>query len=466
MRTTTLALALLTWWASTAQTAQTSGRPNVLVILADDQGYADLGVQGCKDIPTPNIDSLAQHGIRCTSGYVSGPYCSPTRAGLMTGRYQQRYGHEFNPGPAATAASDFGLPLGETTLADRLQAAGYSTALVGKWHLGYAARFHPEKRGFQQYFGFLGGAHSYLDWKADANNPILRGTAPVIEPTYLTDAFKREAVAYLQRQKQERKPFFLYLAFNAVHTPLQATQQYLDRFGSIADRRRRTYAAMTAAMDDAVGDVLKALRKAGQEENTLIFYLSDNGGPPANASNNFPLRGHKAQTLEGGIRVPWIVQWKGHLPAGKTYDQPVIQLDICATALAAAGVRITPEMKLDGVNLLPYLNGKNRQPPHQALFWRFGRQMAIRMGDWKLVRHNLSEELELYNLKDDIGERKDLAKDKPDKLKELKAAWDQWDSTLVAPRWGGPGKAKQAKAKDAKQEKQGKQGKKRAKPKT
>lgn len=455
-----LALALLTWWALPAQAGEAARRPNVLVILADDQGYADLGVQGCKDIPTPNIDSLARSGIRCTSGYVSGPYCSPTRAGLMTGRYQQRYGHEFNPGPAATAAADFGLPLGETTLADRLKAAGYSTALVGKWHLGFAERFHPEKRGFQQHFGFLGGAHSYRDWEADASNPILRGTAPVVEPTYLTDAFGREAVAYIERHKQQREPFFLYLAFNAVHMPLQATEKYLERFRSIADPRRRTYAAMTAAMDDAVGRVLTTLRETGQEENTLIFYLSDNGGPPANASSNFPLRGYKAQTLEGGIRVPWIVQWKGHLPAGKTYGQPVIQLDVYATALAAAGVTITPEMKLDGVNLLPYLQGENRQPPHRALYWRFGRQMAVRMGDWKLVRHSQSDELELYNLKDDVGESKDLAKDKPDKLKELQAAWDQWDSTLVAPSWGGQGKAKQGRAKE------GKQGKKRAKPKT
>jgi len=442
--------------------AETAKRPNVLVIVADDQGYADLGVQGCKDIPTPHIDSLAKSGIRCTSGYVSGTYCSPTRAGLATGRYQERFGHEFNPGPAATAGPDVGLPLTETTLADRLKAAGYSTGIVGKWHLGYAEKFYPQKRGFEEYFGFLGGAHSYLDWEGDARNPILRGQAPVVEQTYLTDAFGREALAYLERHKQQAKPFFLYLAFNAVHMPLEATQKYLERFNSIDDPRRRTYAAMTSAMDDAVGEVLKRLRESGLEENTLIFYVSDNGGPPVNASNNFPLRGYKAQTLEGGIRVPWIVRWKGHLPAGKTYDHPVIQLDIHATALAAAGVEITPEMKLDGVNLLPYLRDDNREPPHQALYWRFGRQMAIRMGDWKLVRHNQSDELELYNLKDDIGESKDLAKSNPDKLNELKAAWDKWNGTLVEPRWGAPARVK-PKAKQGKEGKQGKQGKPRAK---
>jgi len=438
--------------------AQPARRPNILVIVADDQGFADLGVQGCKDIPTPHIDSLASSGIRCTSGYVSGPYCSPTRAGLMAGRYQERFGHEFNPGPAATAGAEVGLPLTETTLAERLKAAGYATGIVGKWHLGYAEKFHPQKRGFEEYFGFLGGAHSYIDWEGDTRNRILRGDAPVVEQTYLTDAFGREALAYLERHKGQDKPFFLYLAFNAVHLPLQATQKYLDRFSAITDPRRRTYAAMTSAMDDAVGEVLKKVRQTGLEENTLIFYISDNGGPPANASSNAPLRGHKAQTLEGGIRVPWIVQWKGHLPAGKTYDQPVIQLDIYATALAVAGVKITPDMKLDGVNLLPYLKGEDTRPPHEALYWRFGRQMAIRLGDWKLVRHNLSDEMELYNLRDDIGESKDLAKSNPEKLNELKAAWDKWNSTLVEPRWGGPNMAK--KAKPAGQAKEGRKAKK------
>lgn len=417
--------------------AQARQRPNILVIVADDQGYHDLGCQGCKDIPTPHIDSIARNGVRCTNGYVSGPYCSPTRAALMTGRYQQRYGHEFNPGPAARPGENIGLSLKETTLADWLKAAGYATGMVGKWHLGYEEQFHPLKRGFEEYFGFLGGAHSYLDWEA-RRQPILRGTAPVVEQTYLTDAFGREAVAYLDRHAKGDKPFFLYLAFNAVHLPLEATPKYLERFKSIADMKHRTYAAMTSAMDDAVGRVLAKLRERGLEENTLIFYISDNGGPPANTSSNFPLRGHKAQTLEGGIRVPWMVQWKGHLPAGKTYDQPVIQLDIHASALAAAGVTPPAEAKLDGVNLLPYLKGDQAGAPHQALYWRFGRQMAIRMGDWKLVRHNQSQDKELYNLAKDIGESHNLAAAHPEKVKELQAAWDRWNAELVPPSWGPP----------------------------
>ncbi len=438
-------LASLIASAGAALAADTK-RPNIIIIVADDQGYADVGVQGCKDIPTPNIDSIAKNGMRCTSGYVSCPYCSPTRAGLMTGRYQNRYGHEFNPGPAANAPKIFGLPLTETTLADRLKAAGYSTGMVGKWHLGYEPQFHPLKRGFDEYFGFLGGAHSYLDSEADPTNRILRGTTPVVEPSYLTDAFAREGVAFVERHKSDGKPFFLYWMFNAVHNPLHATEKYLKRFSGIADERRRTYAAMSSAMDDAIGAMLQKLRDTGLEENTLIFYVSDNGGPPVNGSNNGQLRGFKAQMLEGGIRVPYFVQWKGQLPSGKTYDHPVIQLDFYATALAAAGVEIKPEMKLDGVNLLPFLKGENSAAPHDVLYWRFGPQMALRKGDWKLVRHRQSDEVELYNLAQDIGESKNLASAQPQLLKELQAAWDKWNATLEEPRWtanaANPKKAK------------------------
>lgn len=422
---------------ATTVTAQAK-QPNIILIVADDQGYADIGVQGCKDIPTPNIDSLAKNGVRCTSGYVSGPYCSPTRAGLITGRYQQRFGHEFNPGPAQTADDDFGLSLNETPLPQRLKQAGYSTGMVGKWHLGYTAKYHPLKRGFDEFFGFLGGAHSYLNWGADSANPILRGTEPVAENTYLTDAFGREGTSFIERHGKQDKPFFLYWTFNSVHGPLDAHPKYLERFASIADEKRRTYATMTVAMDDAIGLALAKLRELKIEENTLIFYVSDNGGPPINASNNGALRGHKAQTLEGGIRVPYMVQWKGTLPAGKTYEQPVIQLDMNATALAAAGVAITPDMKLDGVNLLPYLKGENAAAPHDALYWRFGPQTAIRMGDWKLVRHNDGTELELYNLKNDIGESKNLATTQPQKFEELKTAWDKWNAQLVAAKWNAP----------------------------
>ena len=416
-------------------------KPNILIIVGDDMGYADIGVHGCKDIPTPHIDSIAKNGIRCTSGYVSGPYCSPTRAGLMTGRYQQRFGHEFNPGPNPVQA--FGLPLTEVTLADKLKAVGYATGMVGKWHLGNDPKFNPVNRGFQEYFGFLGGAHQYFPPREGAKGPqvapILRGLERVDEKEYLTDAFAREAVAYID--KHQKEPFFLYLTFNAVHTPMQATDKYRDRFKDVADEKRRTYCGMMSAMDDAIGSVLKKLDDARLTENTLVCFISDNGGPPVNASSNGPLHGFKAQTWEGGIRVPYLVQWKGKLPAGKTYDQPVIQLDLHSTALAAAGIKSEEQkVKLDGVNLLPHLSGEVASPPHDALYWRFGEQTAIRSGNHKLVKaRGGSGDWELYDLAADLGETKNLAAEKPDVAKVLIAKYDAWNAHNVKPLWGAPG---------------------------
>jgi len=446
----TLSRLLLVALLFCAAGVEAAGRkPNILVILADDLGYGELSCQGfTPQIPTPNIDSIAKNGVRFTSGYVSGPYCSPTRAGLMTGRYQQRYGHEFNPGPAEAAVPTFGLALTETTLGDRFKAAGYATGWFGKSHLGYAPQFHPLKRGFDEYFGFLGGAHDYLDAASDRANPILRGTTPVSSIDYTTDAFGREAVAFVERHKNE--PWFCYLPFNAVHAPLESLEKYLSRFAGVENTKRRTFCAMLSAMDDAVGAVLAKIREHKLEENTLIIFFSDNGGPTASTtSGNGPLRGFKAQTWEGGIRIPFMLQWKGNLPAGIVDDRPVIQLDILPTALAAAGVAVRPEWKLDGVNLLPYLTGKKSGAPHAALYWRFGQQIAIRMGDWKLVKgvgskgiegaerfgKASTQDAELYNLAQDIGEKSNLADKEPAQFKELAAAWDKWNSELVDPKW-------------------------------
>lgn len=417
-------------------------KPNIIIIVADDLGYADLGVQGCKDFHTPHIDSIAKNGIRCTSGYVSGPYCSPTRAGLLTGRYQQRFGHEFNPGPAGNNSPAFGLSLDETPLPQFLKSAGYKTGMVGKWHLGSTVKFNPINRGFDEYFGFLGGANSYI-----SGENIVRGTKPVQEHEYLTDAFAREAVAYVDKNKKD--PFFLYLTFNAVHTPLHESPKHQLEIDKIPNKNRRIYASMLFAMDDAVGKLLAKLEKENIAENTLIFFISDNGGPEGvNFSDNGPLRGVKATTWEGGVRVPFFVQWKSVLPQGKTFDNPVIQLDILPTVLAATGGEYSHKKKLDGVNLLPYLKGENKEPPHDALFWRFGAQMAIRMGDWKLtkapgddIKFNRSdlpsaEGSHLFNLKDDIGESKNIASANPEKVKALTEAWNQWNKELVKPSWG------------------------------
>jgi len=418
-----------------------SPRPNILFIVGDDMGYSDVGFQGCKDIPTPNLDALAASGVRFTSGYVSGPYCSPTRAGLMTGRYQTRFGHEFNP-----AQGNSGLPLTERTIADRLKAAGYVTGLVGKWHLGAQPEFHPQKRGFDEFYGFLGGAHDYFK-----SAGILRGTEQVTELDYTTDAFGREAVAFIERHKGE--PWFLYLAFNAVHTPMQASDERLAKFPDEADGRRRTYDAMMLAMDDAIGRVKKKLVETGLEQNTLVCFISDNGGPTMpgttiNGSRNNPLRGSKRTTLEGGIRVPFVISWPGHLKSG-VFTRPAIQLDLTATALAAAGVQVDRDSELDGVNLLPFLTGGKAGAPHDALCWRFGQQMAIRLGDYKLVRYDSNADTltgarnqpvtatKLYNLVADIGETKDLAPALPDKVKELQSRWDTWNVANIKPLWGG-----------------------------
>lgn len=433
--------------------AAEGSKPNIIVIVADDLGYADLGIQGCKDVPTPNIDSIGKGGVRFTNGYVSCPVCSPTRAGLMTGRYQQRFGHEFNPGPSA--APNFGLPLDEVTIADRLKTCGYRTGLVGKWHLGNKPEFHPMKRGFDEFYGFLPGAHQYQNLTKTMPSPILRGTEAIDEKEYLTDAFGREAAAYIDRNHD--KPFLLMLTFNAVHTPQQVPEKYLKRFESIKDAKRKNMAAMLSAMDDNVGRVLERLREHKIEDNTLIFFHSDNGGPTAgNGSLNTPLQGFKGNVLEGGIRIPYLVKWPGHIPAGKVVDNPVIQLDIHATALAAAGYTgsIAAAKKLDGVDLVPFLDGKATGKPHEVLYWRFGDSHAVRKGNYKLLHNPQGDRL--FDLAADIGETKDISKDKPEVFEELKKLYAEWDKQLVAPKWERQAKPKKKKRPAARKRRQAK----------
>jgi arylsulfatase A-like enzyme len=451
--------------------AQSATRPNIVLIVVDDFGFGDLSIHGCKDIPTPQMDALAKGGVRCTQGYISAPQCSPTRAGLMTGRYQQRFGHEYNSAPL-----DSGLSLKETTLASRLKAAGYKTGLVGKWHLGSDEQHHPMSRGFDEFYGFLGGANPYLPQSPTGTVPrIMRGREAIAEKQFLTEAFGREATAFIDRHQKE--PFFLYLAFNATHGPMQATEKYLARFASIRDENRRTYAAMTAALDYAVGEVLAKLKVSRLEENTLVFLHSDNGGPTdVNASRNDPFRGVKGEVLEGGIRTPFFVKWPAKLPAGKTYDRPVIQLDIHPTALAAAGVSLAADAKpLDGVNLLPFLAGDRAGDAHETLYWRFlfpagqtdRHKWAIRQGDWKLftdtagnrvAKNDASrkEGVKLVHLATDVREEKDLTQEHPEKARELKALWDKWNAQLMPPGGDNPTPPKEAEAKAAKKAKRGK----------
>lgn len=433
-------------------------KPNVLILFSDDQGSADLSCQGSKDIPTPNIDSLAKNGVRCTQGYVSSCMCSPSRAGLLTGRSQSRFGHEINwEGRDDTGVR--GLPVTERTLADHLKAAGYRTGCVGKWHLGDVAKFHPKQRGFDEYFGHIGGSHDYFASKDGGKGGTYAlegwdGKPFEFENDYLTDINGRAACEFI-RKSDAAKPWFLYVAFNAPHGPLQASEKYLSRFAGIADEKRRTYAAMVSALDDAVGAILGELKARGMEDNTLIFFLSDNGGPlDRNGSLNTPLSGEKGFMLEGGIRTPYLVQWKAKLPAGKVYEQPVSSLDIAATAIEAAaesrtGFQPVPnELKarstLDGVNLIPYFTGEKEGRPHEALYWRMTARgiWAIRMGDWKLVTHNGWHELpvakpkpRLIHLASDPGELHDLSEKEPAKLAELQNAYNAWAATLPEPLW-------------------------------
>jgi len=420
--------------AGTGQTKRSAKkRPNIIVIVSDDMGYADIGCQGCKDIATPNIDSVAQKGVRFTNGYVSCPVCSPTRAGLATGRYQQRFGHEYNTGPPPSGLDEHvGLPLTEVTIADVLKSAGYVTGAVGKWHLGMAPHFHPFKRGYDEFFGFLHGGHSYIDPGLGTFNPILRGTEPVDEKEYLTDAFSREAVAFVERHKSET--FLLYLAYNAVHTPLQGPERYKDSFKDITNAKRRVYAGMLRAMDEGIGALLAKLTELGIEDDTLVVFINDNGGPtPANGSDNGPLRATKGTMYEGGIRVPFMVQWPGRLKAGQVYEHPVIALDILPTVAAAAGADLPKDRKIDGVNLLPYLMGKSKQPPHEMLFWRRGQNYAARKGNFKLVK--MDGETELYDLASDIGESRDLSSQRPEVLEQMQKAYEKWNSQMIEPVW-------------------------------
>ncbi len=469
------------WKAARGATRSTGetlrNRPNILLICVDDVGYGEFGFQGrATDVPTPHIDSLARHGVRFTNGYVTASYCSPSRAGLLTGRAQTRFGHELNPTGPHNLAPTAGLPRSEITLARHLRAVGYATGLVGKWHLGGADGFHPLDHGFDEFYGFLHEGHFYapppydavtsflrkkalpdgagpyeVDGKTiyynlnnrdeppyDRDNPILRGRQPIQEKAYLTDALTRESIAFIERHPNE--PFFLYLAYNAVHSPMQGADPYMKRFEHIADKHRRVFAAMMSNLDDSVGAVLETLRRLNLEDNTLIVFLSDNGGPTAElTSSNAPLRGGKGSLYEGGVRVPFVMQWKSRLPGGRVYDPPILSTDIFATAAAAAETPLPADRVMDGVDLTPYLAEDRNTPPHASLYWRMGARGALRKGDWKIVGEQKTQQesmrFELYNLAHDLGETTNLADKHPQVLNQLIAEWERLNQEMVPPLW-------------------------------
>jgi arylsulfatase A-like enzyme len=451
------AAARLSWAAlglaaiAPAAPAASAAKPNILLIVSDDHGYADAGFQGAKDLPTPHLDRLAAAGVRFTNGYVSHPFCSPTRAGLMTGRYQQRFGHERNPFYDPKDPRE-GLPLTETMLPARLQPAGYATGWIGKWHLGATPELKPERRGFAETYGFVGGGHRFREWKENSaveyQVPIERNGRPVEAPAHLTTAFGREAAAFVRRHVAE--PWFLYLAFNAPHNPHEPTPERLAQFAAIADPVRQKYAAQLSLMDDAIGETVAALRATGQEQRTLVFFFSDNGGPVGiNGSDNTPLRGAKGSVYEGGVRVPFLLAWPEKLGAGRVDDRPVSSLDVMATALAAAGVPMPADRKYDSIDLVPYASGARTGAPHERLFWRNAALLAVREGNWKLVR-GAGPGDELYDLAADVGEKNNLAEAQPAVAARLAAALEAWNRELIEPAFqGATGRAGKAKKKGA-----------------
>jgi arylsulfatase A-like enzyme len=319
-------------------------------------------------------------------------------------------------------------------MADVFRKAGYATGIVGKWHLGMEEEFHPLERGFDEFFGFRHGGHAYFEAKARKRNrdPLMRGREAVEEKEYLTDAFGREAADFVRRHAKE--PWFLYLSFNAVHTPMQAKPEDEKRFAAIEDGKRRTYAGMLFAMDRAVGTVLAEVEKQGLAKDTLVVFLGDNGGPTSTTtSRNAPLRGEKGQLYEGGIRVPFLMRLDGRIPAGKVVSHPVSSLDVLPTALAAAGIAPGKDARRDGVDLLPLLTGKTEEAPHEALFFRTGNQSAVRWGRWKLVtRRGVTE---LFDLAHDVGESFDFLESEPDVAAKMRALYAEWEKGTVPAKW-------------------------------
>ena len=463
-------------------------RPNIIIIMADDLGKSEVSIYGNSNVPTPHIDSIALEGVNFTEGYITSPICSPSRAGLITGRYQQRFGYEVQPHdryprnmleflgfkyfvdtdgwnlpdldeisyPDQVNIDRQGLPPSEITIGELFQAYGYKTAMIGKWHLGYGEHAQPHKRGFDYTFGFyeayswyvndmgndevIGHHHDlfidpYIWGKERTGTAAITRNGQVIEDEgYLTDRIAEESVSFIEEYKDQ--PFLLYVPFNAPHTPFQVTRKYYDRFPGIADHNKRVYYAMISALDDAVGMITQKIKEEKLEENTLIFFLSDNGGATyTQATTNHPLKGGKMSDFEGGLNIPLMMKWQGHIEGGTVYSKPISSLDIFSTACAAAGI-ITPKDRLyDGVDLIPFVNGQVGDEPHKAIFWRAEYNKIMRKGKWKLIMNDLSGYQLLYNLESDKIESKNLSSQYPEIVSELKADFNNWSSTLAQPLW-------------------------------
>ena len=400
---------------------------NVVLIVSDDQGYADISCYPHSDeVTTPNLDRIAQEGVRMTNGYASCPVCAPTRAGLLTGRYQQRFGFY------TASDSRAGLPTSETTLAEILGEHGYATGVFGKWHLGYTPPYRPLKRGFDTFYGFLGhGGHDYFDLAiSDDVRSIYRNRSPVDDSGYLTRNITKEAIAFIEENRSG--PFFAYVPYSAVHNPLQAPEDYIRRYSS-RDPQRNTYLAMLAIMDEGVGAILDTLDRLDLSAETLVIFFSDNGGARGTTANNGALRDFKHSVYEGGLRVPFLLRWPGRIPAGTVSDEPVISIDAFSTTLAAAGIEPPAGVQLDSRDIVPALTGELEQALHEALYWNWIDKesdigWAVRKGRWKLLADKGG--VELYDLETDLGEKRDLAPAQPQIVQELLGQYKGWQDQL------------------------------------
>jgi arylsulfatase A-like enzyme len=458
--------------------APAAKRPNVIVILADDLGYADISAYKVGRFPTPNIDRIGMQGVRFTDGYASAPVCGPSRAGLQSGRYQERFGFEYNNGPAGRDLKNgYGMDTNEITIAQLMKQSGYHTGLVGKWHLGMNDKFYPTNRGYDEFVGFLPGETAYMDdptvpgvhlalvttkggsddspdtsenvmrqFHRGKLSTILEGPNRAVADTkneYLTDYFGDRAVDFIRRNSKADQPYFLYFAPNAVHSPHMVTQKYYDRFANIKDDQLRIYAAMVSALDDQVGRVVDAVEASGQSNNTIIYFMSDNGCEAyyKGLCSCTPLRGGKLSHYEGGTRVPFMVRWPGHIKPGTVYRQVVSTLDILPTSVAAAGGKLPADRIYDGVDIMPYITGKKTGTPHDMLVWRRRPLVSIRMGDWKLWESvnddtgKYGEYKLLFNLKSDLNETTNLAAKYPAKVKQLEAKIQEWAKDMKDPEW-------------------------------
>ncbi|WP_372775229.1 sulfatase-like hydrolase/transferase [Mangrovibacterium sp.] len=428
-------------------------KPNILLILTDDLGYNDVGFNGSTDIKTPALDQLAKNGVVFTSAYVSHPFCGPSRASIMTGRYPHVIGTPYNLRDDGTRPN-LGVPVSETYISNVMQEAGYYTSVVGKWHLGFAPQYHPNNRGFDEFYGFLAGGHDYFPDQfkqayekqlSEGRHPIREYIRPLVhnqdeveETEYVTDALSREAVRIVNDAAERKQPFFMYLAYNAPHVPLQAKKEDLEKFADIADVDRRTYAAMVYAVDRGVEQIVESLKKNGQFENTLIVFLSDNGGNTDHGASNDPLKGMKGDAWEGGYRTPMFFHYPNKLKAGMKFDTPVTSLDFYPTFAKIAGAKIPEAKKMDGKDMMgDLINGETnlKGRPVYLLRYREGyADVGMRIDDWKITRMG-NEPWNLFKISDDLGEKKDMSYRHPDKLKEMVEMTEEWSKTHIRPLW-------------------------------